>query len=280
LWGILYTGQEPTMPATATATRKTTRKTTDTSTLVRVATRGDDLGTNHTTNRAFYEACMKGLLRNAGLLAGAPAIEEAAEMMAHEKSICFGLHSAMLAEWDTLRFGPVAPREKVPSLVRATGDFYQFGDDLFHSGVNHDECFVELQAQLDRARALGFDVKYVDAHMGWTWVLKEHEDRFLRWAEREHLVCHVPYQRLPDVKVDGDRIDNLIAKLAAAKPGLYMYGGHPAYDNEEMSLLGHRGYEAPRASRDREWERLQFTDPRIITFVKDHNIAIVRQDEI
>ncbi len=268
------------MTTAETGTRKTTGTATDTSTLVRVATRGDDLGTNTTTNKAFYEACMHGLLRNAGLLAGAPAIEEAAEMMAHEKSICFGLHSAMLAEWDTLRWGPVAPHEKVPTLVRASGDFYQFGDELFHGGVNPEECFVELQAQLDRARELGFDVRYVDAHMGWTWVLKEQEDRFLRWAESEHLVCRVKYQRLPGVQTDGDRIDNLVAKLAAAQPGLYMYGGHPSYDTDEMRLLGHRGYEAPRAAKDREWERLQFTDPRVISFVNENNIAIIRQDEV
>jgi predicted glycoside hydrolase/deacetylase ChbG (UPF0249 family) len=247
---------------------------------VRVATRGDDLGTNPTTNRAFQEACLKGLLRNAGILAPAPYVEQAAEMMAHEKSICFGLHSAMLAEWDTMRWGPVAPREKVPSLLAPDGNFFKFGDDLFHHHPSHDEIFVELQAQLDKARKLGFDVKYVDAHMGWTWVLKENGDRFFRWAEKEHLVCRVRYERMPEVNVEGDRVERLMARLAAAKPGLYMYGGHPSYDNEEMQKLGHRGYEAPKPSKDREWERLIFTDPRIMKFVAERGIDIVRQDEV
>ena len=244
-----------------------------------VGTQGDDLGTNHTTNLAFVEAYKKGVLRNASLLAPAPHIKEAAEMLAGEKGLCFGLHSCLNAEWDSFRWGPVADASKVPSLVRDDGTLHQTTAALYERRPNVEEIRVELPAQLDKARALGFDVRYVDAHMGWTWILKGNTDFFHRWAEKEGISVKWVYQRMPDVAAGGDRVEQLIARLAAAGPGVYRYGGHPAYDNDEMRALGHPGYPGAKVSDDREWERLMFTDCRIIDFFANNGIDPVRHDE-
>jgi hypothetical protein len=75
------------MSSSATAVHGRAVAATRTLTKVRVATQGDDLGTNHTTNLAFVEAYRKGVLRNVSLLACTPFIEEGAEMLAGEKGL-------------------------------------------------------------------------------------------------------------------------------------------------------------------------------------------------
>ena len=67
-------------------------------TRIHLITRGDDLGTNHSANAAIREAYETGILRNASLMAGCPAAEEAAELLAGERGLCVGLHSTLNAE--------------------------------------------------------------------------------------------------------------------------------------------------------------------------------------
>jgi hypothetical protein len=246
---------------------------------IRLATQGDDLGSCHTANLAFEEAYKKGILRNASLLSICPGIVEAAEMLAGEKGLCFGLHSSMNSEWDSVRWGSVAPPDKVPSLLAEDGKLFQTTTQLFHSGPKFEEIMIELQAQLDYARKLGFEVTYADAHCGWTWILKEREDEFGKWCEREGLIRRKRYDRLPKVEIEGDPVEKLIARLEAAEPGTYATGGHPGYDNEEMRALGHEGYPGERVASEREWERRIHSDERIVKYCKEHDVVPIRHDE-
>jgi predicted glycoside hydrolase/deacetylase ChbG (UPF0249 family) len=251
-----------------------------TTTRIRLITRGDDLGTNHSANAAIRDAYKRGILRNASLMACCPAVEEAAEMLAGEGGLCVGLHSTLNAEWDGVRWGPVLPPERVPSLVDARGHFFQTVRALAEHRPDVDEVFAELQAQLDRARALGFDVKYVDRHMAWGRAVEGLEERYERWCEREGILPHHLYHRpLPRDRGEGDPVGQLLAALEAAEPGQYAIVGHPAYDDAEMRALGHAGYPGERVAREREWERLIFMDPRVLQYCREHGVVPIRYDE-
>jgi hypothetical protein len=251
-----------------------------TNTRIHLITRGDDLGTNHSANAAIRAAFERGMLRNTSLMACCPAVEEAAEMLAGETGLCIGLHSTMNAEWDDVRWGPVLPPDRVPSLVDADGHFFQTVPALAEHGPDLEEVLAELQAQLDRARALGFDVRYVDQHMAWGRAVEGLDEPYARWCEREGLRPHHLYHRaLPRVPGEGDPVEQLIAALAAAEPGQYAIVGHPAYDNEEMRALGHPGYPGQQVAREREWQRRIFTDPRILRYCRENGVTSIRYDE-
>ncbi len=95
---------------------------------VRLITRGDDLGCARSLNRAVKECYQKGILKNCSVLAAAPYIEEAAKLLAGTKGLCFGLHCDLTSEWDNVKWGPVAPREQVPSLLDSKGYLHQTND--------------------------------------------------------------------------------------------------------------------------------------------------------
>ena len=88
-------------------------------------TRADDFGSSHSANQAIYEVSKKGIVKNVSVMACAPYLEEAAEMLASSKDVTFGMHSVINAEWDRVVWGPVAPKEKVKSLIDHRGVFYQ-----------------------------------------------------------------------------------------------------------------------------------------------------------
>src|SRR5499433_2931991 len=75
-----------------------------------------------------------------------------------------GLHLTFTSEWDTYRWGPVAPRALVPSLVGPDGYFYADAASLLkHARL--DEVETELRAQIELAKSMGLEPTHLDAHM-------------------------------------------------------------------------------------------------------------------
>jgi len=255
---------------------------------IRLATKADDLGGAHSRNRAIVEAYERGILRNAGLMVPAPAAEEAAEMLAGEKGLCIGLHGTLTAEWDDVRWGPVLPPEQVPSLVQADGTFFQTTQALHAHGAQVEQMLAELQAQLDRAAELGFDLRYIDIHMGAVWIIEDREgpDVFPQWAAERGLVRPYNLKRLegrpsaPDAASDEAYVRQFIEALDRAEPGDYLVTGHPGYDDEELRACGHDGYPGEAVAISCHRERLMFSHPDIVAHCRQRGIEPMRLDEI
>ncbi|MBK9316960.1 MAG: ChbG/HpnK family deacetylase [Acidobacteria bacterium] len=253
---------------------------------IRLITRGDDLGCARSLNRAVKECYQKGILRNCSVLAASPFVEEAASMLAKSKGLCFGLHCDLTSEWDNVKWGPVAPREQVPSLVDKRGYLHQTNEAV-RASAKADEALIELQAQLDKARRLGFDIRYADLHMGTVQFVPGLPDKFGDWCRTNRLIdtrriggrLSLPRSSPIDRRRPGDYVLDLISSLKAAADGEYLIVGHLAYDDAEIRNLGHPGYPGQAVAHNLNWERLAYVDPRILKFVRENGVAPVRYDE-
>jgi predicted glycoside hydrolase/deacetylase ChbG (UPF0249 family) len=255
---------------------------------VRLITRGDDLGCARSLNRAVKECYEKGILKNCSVLAAAPYIEEAAKMLAGAKGLCFGLHCDLTSEWDNVRWKPVAPPETVPSLIGKDGTLHQTNEAVW-ANAKADEALMELQAQLDRARRLGFDIKYADLHMGTVQRVTGLAEKFGPWLRSQGVIdtrgIGAPIPNLPSFwdspgrKKQGDYVEQLITALKSAPDGEYLIVGHTAYDDDETRRLGHDGYPGDSVAHNLNWERLGYSDPRIVQFVKENGAQPIRYDE-
>jgi len=247
---------------------------------IQLITRGDDCGSSHTANVAILDAFTHGILRNTSIMAPCPFVQEAAEMLSDQPGLCCGLHATVTAEWDRIRWGPVLPQDQVPSLVDKNGHFFQTTRAVHDHGARLDEIMAELQAQLDRVRHLGFDIRYADMHMGFGRVAEGLDAAFEAWYTREGIRNNYHYsQRLPQVESVGDPVEQFLAQLTAAAPGQYLIVGHPAYDNEEMRIHGHEGYSGDTVAVERNWQRLLFMDPRVLAYCRENGIVPIRYDE-
>lgn len=248
---------------------------------IRIITRVDDMGVAPNANRAIVEACTRGIARNVSVLTGAPFFEEAAGLLQGVQGIDVGVHFALNAEWDNLRWGPVLPPEQVRSLLDEDGHFFKTTQALHERGAQPDEMLAEARAQIQRARAGGLTPAYLDVHMGVDWVGRI-TDRLARLCADEGLIFAPPVGgRLPRGP-EGAKAEpyRLMAQLEDVEPGLYVCVGHPMYDDDEARPFSLQGSPPGEVARDRDGQRRMFTEARVLEILARRGIRPVRYSEV
>jgi predicted glycoside hydrolase/deacetylase ChbG (UPF0249 family) len=125
----------------------------------------DDLGMCHAVNQAVFRAFEDGILRSATLMVPCPWALHAIHFLRDHPEISFGIHLTAIAEWVDYRWGPVAPREKVPSMVDKRGYFYNFEHmPQFLAQVKLDQLEAEFRAQIETVLETGLSPTHLDWH--------------------------------------------------------------------------------------------------------------------
>jgi chitin disaccharide deacetylase len=128
--------------------------------------RCDDIGMCHTVNVALIKVLETHLPVSTSVMFACPWYQEAVEILKNHPEVSVGIHLTLNAEWKNYRWGPVAGRSAVPTLVDSLGYFYPSRDAFFNHGPSLKEVETELRAQIDRALGTGLRIDYMDYHMG------------------------------------------------------------------------------------------------------------------
>jgi predicted glycoside hydrolase/deacetylase ChbG (UPF0249 family) len=155
----------------------------------------DDLGAAHSINAASFEALDKGTISSASIMIPTPWVTEVATYARAHPNADLGLHLTITSEWDTYRWGSVAPADKVPSLLDSTGTFPSDVAPVVAKAKAVD-VEHEIRAQIDRAIALGIRPTHLDSHMGALFSSPELFATYVRVARA---------YRLPFLALRGDR---------------------------------------------------------------------------
>src|SRR6478672_3885093 len=124
----------------------------------------DDIGVAHSENAASFDALDKGAVNSGSIMMPTPWVTEVAEYVKTHPNADLGLHLTMNAEWNTYRWGGVAPHDRTPSLPDPDGTLPRSTDTVARR-AKMDEVERELRAQIDRAYAMGIKPTHVDSHM-------------------------------------------------------------------------------------------------------------------
>jgi len=122
----------------------------------------DDVGVTHSVNAATIKALDTGLVNSASIMVPCPWFPEIADYAKSHPALDFGLHLTLTSERVYYRWGPVASKDKVPSLVDENGYFHH--DWTPSTKINPQEVELELRAQIDRAYAMGIHPTHLDSH--------------------------------------------------------------------------------------------------------------------
>ncbi len=221
----------------------------------------DDLGSAHSVNVASIDGLERGSISSASVMVPCSWTKEVAEYAKANPDHDLGIHLTVTCEWENYKWGPVASRMEVSSLVDTFGFFYsdcvEFGAD-----VDIQEVEIELRAQIDQAIAMGLHPTHLDSHMGclfWTnpeifklyvelaraygipcLIEKQfgalYPEEFKQIIEPTDIVVDAVYSPGPEDYAAG--MDQYYAKtIRALQPGLNMIIIHAGLDNEELQAV-------------------------------------------
>ncbi len=125
----------------------------------------DDLGMCLEGNRGTAKAIEGGLVTSVSTMMPCPWVPGWLAYLKANPEVDNGLHLTLTSEWDHYRWGPVAGKPAVPSLVDQQGCLWGGVRDVIQHGTP-DDVEREIRAQIDKALAMGMPVTHLDSHMG------------------------------------------------------------------------------------------------------------------
>jgi len=125
----------------------------------------DDIGMCHAANLGAFQVLREGPATCGSIMVPCPWFQEAVELAKASPGLDLGVHLTLNAEWPHYRWGPVAGRSAVPSLLDEQGFLPRTSIETVKR-AKPEEVEIELRAQVEMALEAGIDVTHLDSHMG------------------------------------------------------------------------------------------------------------------
>ena len=262
----------------------------------------DDLGVAHAEDSASINALIKGYVSSGSIMVPCPWFSEMADYALKHPGADLGIHLTLTSEWKYYKWGPVAAKDKVSSLVNSKGFFY---DDLDSLGkkAKLNEVEVELRSQIEKAIQSGVHPTHLDSHMGSCFFNKNFLKIYLKLAHEYHLPCLLNVNAfklvygvdISDLITDKDVLTNTVymvfppgnTQSRAAEyekvfqsltPGVNCILLHAAFDDDEMRAItqDHPDYGAAWRQADYDF----FSSDECKKVLAANNIHLITWKEI
>ncbi|MHB8653062.1 MAG: polysaccharide deacetylase family protein [Terriglobia bacterium] len=255
----------------------------------------DDLGVAHSVDMASFTALDQKAVSSASVMVPCPWLTEVAAYAKAHPDADLGLHLTLTSEWKTYRWGPVAPKDQVPSLLAPDGYFYPDTGPVA-SHATPEEVEREIRAQIELAMKMGIHPTHLDIHMGTLAARPEFYAVLVKVAHEyklPFLAVRVPDARekmmesllspkdvvldslvMFDARIQPDHwTESYVAALKAIKPGVHYMIVHLGHDDAELQAItvGHPDYGA--AWRQRDFNAV--TSPEFKKALQDNHIILI-----
>lgn len=260
----------------------------------------DDAGMSHSVNRATVEAMEKGIVSSASIMVPCPWFKEIAAYAKTHPGKDFGIHLTLNSEWENYRWGPVAGKERVPSLCDKEGYLWGAVPEVARS-AKAEEVATELRAQVQRAIDFGVPVTHLDTHMGAVVSRPDLLEVYVKLGVEFDVPVFFlrdPGREIPDERIRArgqeliralesrqlpvlDHMNQLytngsfeekkaqyLKAIADSPPGVHYLILHCGFDDHELQAI-------TTSNQLRDVDRQVFTDPDFIAAVKATGVEVI-----
>jgi hypothetical protein len=140
------------------------------------------------SNKGAVAALTRGAATSVSVMMPCPWVPAFVKWLKTHPDIDAGLHLTLTSEWNDYRWRPLSSQ---PGLADSTGNLWPTVAQVAQH-ASPDEIAAEMKAQLDRARAMGFQPTHLDTHMGTVYATAEFLERYLRLGITNHIPVMLP----------------------------------------------------------------------------------------
>ena len=259
----------------------------------------DDLAVAHSEDAASFAALDQHAVTSASIMVPCPWLTEVAAYAKAHPDADLGLHLTLTSEWETYRWGPVASRDAVQSLIDPSGNLWPDTEPAV-AHLKPEEVERELRAQVERALAVGIHPTHLDSHMG---VLFARPDLFAVYLKvaRDHKLPFLALRSMDapkellsllsdnDIILDSVIIANPSVKAANwrtfylnaihnLKPGLTEIIVHLGHDDAELQAITVHHPDYGAAWRQRDYDAV--TSPEFRKALEDNHIVLIHWKDL
>jgi predicted glycoside hydrolase/deacetylase ChbG (UPF0249 family) len=248
----------------------------------------DDFGMCHATKAAILRTLTEGVVRSTTLMVPCPWALHAMRLLRENPDFDFGVHLTAICDGLDYRWGPLTPRERVPSLVDETGYFYNFDRMAeFFARARMDELEVEFRAQIEAVLAAGLKPTHLDWHslridartdipgvmLGlakeFGLALRVRGRAFIDKVQSQGLPCN-DYDFMDSSMLSTENKPALLAQMLHELPaGLSEWAVHPGLDMPELLAI------EPNGNRFRQTDYDAMLSPEVREAVRREDIVLL-----
>src|SRR4051812_17003603 len=221
----------------------------------------DDLGMYPAINEAVGRAFREGIVRSTSLMMPCPGAPGAIDLLKSLPDLPFAVHLSVIRDIPAYVWGPVASREKVPSLLDDDGNLYttkKMAQML--KAATLDDLETEFRAQIETVLASGLQPTHLDWHCLHDGGREDIFDLTLDLAREYGLALRVgkgssiakvrqlglpcnDHDILDSFSLDlTSKADQYVALLRALPPGLTDWAVHPGSDSSSARSIDPEGW--------------------------------------
>jgi predicted glycoside hydrolase/deacetylase ChbG (UPF0249 family) len=230
--------------------------------------RADDAGSSNSANKAIIKVLESGSVKNTSVMACCNYVKEFYELSKNLKNVTYGMHFVINSEWDKVKWGPVSSLDKSSGLVDDNGYFLPDPSLFIETKPKVEVIIKEAQAQLDKLKAIGFKISYLDSHMLPELYIEGLSEELSKFCIKNKLIDHKYYY----VLFDYEKIKQTNSPLPI---GQYFLLTHPSLDDEEMRQVGNAAYSGEIVAKNRASETELYSSDNFKQLLKAYDLKSI-----
>ncbi|KIC90920.1 polysaccharide deacetylase family protein [Flavihumibacter sp. ZG627] len=152
----------------------------------------DDAGMSFDSNQGAIKALTDGVASSVSIMMPCPWVPHFVGWLKKNPHTDAGLHLTLTSEWEHYKWGALSGAPAVPGLTdTSTGAMHPTVEAVVTKS-NVKEVNQEVDAQIKRARQMGFEPTHLDSHMGTLFATPSFLLAYIQTGIREHIPVMLP----------------------------------------------------------------------------------------